>query len=381
MKAWTHQDSKQVRKRGPDKASWYASWIDPEGKRRCLSCGPGIAGKRKADKKVKQVEAELLTGTYQAKAKVLWEDFREEYEERMLPGLSARTREEVKSAMNHFQRVLTPKRIQALTTAHIDRFIARRRTERGKKSGDTVSPATINKELRHMRAVLHVANEWGYLSGVPKFRTVKAPVKLPRYVIGDHFAGIYKACDEAKYPEKLPYPAADWWRALLVTAYMTGWRIGEILALTREDLDMKAGAAITRAKDNKGKRDEIAKLHPVVLEHLERVASFHPKVFPWPYNKTTLYVQFAKIQEAAGIKLVCASNHTHTRYCHLYGFHDFRRAFATMNAEKLTPDALQALMRHKSYSTTQRYIAIAHQLNSAVGSLHVPDVLRKVAEA
>ena len=54
-----------------------------------------------------------------------------------------------------------------------------------------------------------------------------------------------------------------------------------------------------------------------------------------------------------------------------------RKAFATLNADRLTPDALQALMRHKSYSTTQRYIAIAHQMVEAVESLHVPDVLKK----
>ena len=30
-----------------------------------------------------------------------------------------------------------------------------------------------------------------------------------------------------------------------------------------------------------------------------------------------------------------------------------------MNADKLTPDALQALMRHKSYQTTQVYINMA----------------------
>jgi len=45
--------------------------------------------------------------------------------------------------------------------------------------------------------------------------------------------------------------------------------------------------------------------------------------------------------------------HEHTPACHLCGLHDRRRAFATMNADKLTPDALQTLMRYKSYQTTQ----------------------------
>jgi integrase len=68
--------------------------------------------------------------------------------------------------------------------------------------------------------------------------------------------------------------------------------------------------------------------------------------------------------------------HTHTAFCSVYGFHDLRRTFATMNADKLTPDALQALMRHKSYQTTQRYINLARQLGEAVAGLHVPEVLR-----
>jgi integrase len=79
----------------------------------------------------------------------------------------------------------------------------------------------------------------------------------------------------------------------------------------------------------------------------------------------------------SGLHLPCHEEHEHGRYCFLYGFHDLRRAFATMNADKLTPDALQALMRHKSYLTTQKYINMARQMDAAVASLHVPDVLKK----
>ncbi len=57
-----------------------------------------------------------------------------------------------------------------------------------------------------------------------------------------------------------------------------------------------------------------------------------------------------------------------------YGFYDPRRACATMNAERLTLDALQALLQHKDYKTTQRYTNIARQLTPAVGNLLVPDV-------
>jgi len=117
--------------------------------------------------------------------------------------------------------------------------------------------------------------------------------------------------------------------------------------------------------------------HPVVVEHLRKLPGFGRFVFPWPHYKTTLYLDFAEIQRVAKINLTCARKHEHTPACHVYGFHDLRRAFATMNADRLTPDALQALMRHKSYSTTQLYINMARQMDAAVASLHVPEVLKK----
>ena len=140
---------------------------------------------------------------------------------------------------------------------------------------------------------------------------------------------------------------------------------------------MDAGTAITRADDNKGRRDELVPLHPVVVEHLRSIHSFERVVFPWFSNRRSLWTEFHRIQEAAGIHLPCNKKHKHTAACHFYGFHDLRRAFATVNAESMTGDALQRLMRHRDYSTTQRYINMAGQLGRAVENLHVPEVLRR----
>jgi integrase len=210
---------------------------------------------------------------------------------------------------------------------------------------------------------------------------IRAGGRLPTYVSGDHFAAIYSACDAGRLPVGLAYPPGDWWRALVVTGYMTGWRVGDMLKLRREDLDLAAATAITRCEDNKGKRDALVKLHPVVVEHLATLVGFGTLVFPWSHSKRTLYDEFARIQKTAGINLPCKTRgqHEHSEHCSLYSFHDLRRAFATMNADKLTPDALQALMRHKSYQTTQRYINMARQMDAAVASLHVPEVLKKRA--
>jgi integrase len=89
--------------------------------------------------------------------------------------------------------------------------------------------------------------------------------------------------------------------------------------------------------------------------------------------------EFGRIQDAAGIHLECRETHEHTDSCHRYGFHDLRRAFATANAETLTASVLQALMRHKSFTTTQRYVNMAKQLNRSVEGLAFPDILKRKA--
>jgi integrase len=335
---------------------------------------PGAAGRNAAYKLREKRQAELISGTYQSNSKKTWQEFRQEYEAKIADGMLASTRRLVREALDQFERVVNPKRIGAVKTQTIDEYRAKRRGDRGKKKGDLISPATVNRELRHLRAILKKAFKWGYLPAMPDFQFEKEPRKLPRYITPEHFAAVYHACGVATEPDGFPFPPADWWRGLLITAYMTGWRINELLALRRDDLDLEVGTAITRWQDNKGQRDERVKLHPVVVEHLSRLPGFDPAVFPWNENSRTLYVQFAAIQKAAGIKLPCRGNHKHTPFCHVYGFHDLRRAFASMNAEKLTPDTLQLLMRHKSYQTTQRYINMFRQVDAAVSALYVPDL-------
>lgn len=106
--AWIYQDDKQVKKHGEEAASWYVGWIDPEGKRRCKSCGSGPDGIRKAEKKRRKIEAELLTGTYQGESKMLWEDFRKEWETKIGKGMEPGTREVATNALNHFGRLVRP---------------------------------------------------------------------------------------------------------------------------------------------------------------------------------------------------------------------------------------------------------------------------------
>ena len=178
--------------------------------------------------------------------------------------------------MNHFERIVKPVRMTAITTRTLAEFAAERQREPTRTLGRSISPATVNKELRHLRAVLRKASKWGYLPRVPEIEFLREPGKLPTYVTPEHFAKLYANAGAARWPDAGPFDAADWWRGLLVTAYMTGWRIGSLLALRWDDVDLDTGWAVSRAADNKGKRDQRIPLHPLVVEHLRKLVSFSP---------------------------------------------------------------------------------------------------------
>jgi len=171
----------------------------------------------------------------------------------------------------------------------------------------------------------------------------------------------------------------EWWRALLVFAICTGWRVGEILALRRDDVDFKTGSILTRAGDNKGSRDDTDHLPPEALDHVKGVVGFGPMLFTWPHDERTLWVEFQRIQRAAGIHLACRDEGQHTCTAACYGFHALRRGYATLNVDSMPASTLQRKMRHKSFQTTLGYIGLANKMKAASERVYVPEFLKAKA--
>jgi integrase len=353
------------------------------------SCGAGTKGKRLAQDKADRINAQLTLGTYESDkaGRLTWEKFRELYhkQELLARNRAAGTVTDSLESLDNFARLtlVKEKTMDGISQSGIDKFLELRSREPGRKPGSKVSPATINKDLRHIKAALRWGYKRGYVKVLPEFVFVREPQTLAQYVTPEHFAAIYSNCNAARLPNEGHITAGDWWQALLIFAQMTGWRIGEILSLKWEDVDLDKAQALTRAADNKGNRDGLTPLHPIVIEHIKPLKAFHPSVFPWEHHRRTLDVEFARIQDAAGIKLPCPDKKFPwhgkcTDACHRYGFHSERYAFATLN-QGLEGPVLQALMRHKNYQTTLRYINATRQLNPAVAGLHVPAVQKAEA--
>ncbi len=379
-KAWLGRRDADVKAKGT-KAPWLVFWNDPtSGKRKEKSCGPGAAGRRLAMKEVERLHGEIITGTYASKLGGEWSEFIAKFKSDILARKALATQVQMNSTFTHFERIVSPGKMSAIGTAAIDGFITKRLAEEGKKPGSTTSPATVNKDLRNLRAALRKAHKWGYLPIMPDITFEREPEKAVRWMTDEHFAAIYAKCDSATLPANLPYSAGDWWKAIIVTTFLTGWRIGETMALKWEHVNLETGEAKILAGKTKGRRDEVVRLHPVIIDHLKRIRGFGKLVFPFTTYERKLYEQFHAIQAAAGIHLPCDGEHEHTPSCHVYGFHDERRAFGTMNAATLTGVALQKMMRHKNFATTQKYIDMASQVKDATSKIHVPAVLTTKTE-
>ena len=373
-RVWVFQDPRQKEKHGKH-APWAIGWIDPATNRRK---GETIGTRTAAKAAAERLRGELSSGRYKPVAKKAWADFRAEFE-LSIAGKSLAYIDTMRQVLDTFQEAVKLTYVCNITAATIEEFKAVRRQQRGRKPGTIVSGATLKKDLGHLRAALTFANRLGYLQEVPDVKIDKPVEEDKRYVSPEHLVAMYHACDAAERPEGPGYSAADWWRAFLMLAYTTGWRLGEILKLRRSRIDFESGVVSLIGKETKGKRAVRILLEPQVVEHLRKLQGFSERLFHIDLDRRFLYAEFAKIQDRAGIHLACDEDHEHTDACHRYAFHDLRRGFATENALDLQPLELKHLMRHKDMSTTMRYVKLAETMASRRIKVRVPDIAAQPA--
>jgi hypothetical protein len=97
-----------------------------------------------------------------------WKEFREEYRVRALDGQAEATRKLAQECLDRFERLMKPAAVCEVTAQTVADFVVALRRQRGRKKGETASPATVNKNLRHLKAALRMAHEWQYLAQVPR---------------------------------------------------------------------------------------------------------------------------------------------------------------------------------------------------------------------
>ena len=120
-------------------------------------------------------------------------------------------------------------RLDAIGPADIEAYKALKLEEKQNKK-------SINNHLAALRKLLNLANEYRVINQVPKVRGFKGKVDL---IAEDEFLTFEET-------DRFLQAAAPEWKVFLVTALKTGLRLGELLALKWQDVDLVAGQLVVR---------------------------------------------------------------------------------------------------------------------------------------
>ena len=181
-----------------------------------------------------------------------------------------------------------------------------------------------------LKRIFNLAINWN-LTTVNPVRGVKffkIGVESTRIVSESEFQSLYT----------FAYPAM---KPVLITAFMTGMRLSEILSLNWHDLDFENNCIYVR--DTKNFDGRIIPINSVLRETLFSLKreSNNEKIFSYK-SRNSFASSFRKVLKASGIK--------HCR------FHDLRHTFATrlvMNGVDLI--TVQELLGHKDIRMVKRY--------------------------
>jgi hypothetical protein len=170
-----------------DRDTLMLQWNDPDtGKRKSKSAGTTIKGV--AEMKRTELEYELNHGLHQEASRMSWEKFRELFEAECVSGKRKNTRGCFVATLDLFERLCSPQTIRGINERAISSFVAKMRTEPGRRKGEeSMMPSTIKVRLQFLHTALSWAAEQKFLPEVPKFPRVKVPKKDPQPVAPELF--------------------------------------------------------------------------------------------------------------------------------------------------------------------------------------------------
>lgn len=221
---------------------------------------------------------------------------------------------------------------------------------KSKRVSEGLKPATINRELTMLKFMLGKAQEWGYLESVPRvsfLKLTKNPVK-------------FLSVEEM---DKLIEHSSVWLRPILIVLRNTGMRIGELLNLGVDDLELEKGYIIVRSSKTNNFRmvpvnAELREMLIWLLEYCidlkslkitQRLPQQNKYIFCHPDGSRVKSIKhsFNKACIKAGVK---ATIHTirHTFASHL-----------VMNKVDLV--SIKELLGHSNISTTMIYSHVSSE--------------------
>ena len=213
------------------------------------------------------------------------------------------------------------------------------------------SGATVNRHLAHLSAVLHYAQQRGWLAVVPPIAKAPEPAKRVTWLTRDEAQALL-----AELPLHLEQMAR--------MALATGLRESNIRLLAWSQVDLARAIAWFEASEMKAGKTHTVPLNDDAMSVLQEQLGRHRRwVFPVPRWEAGTAGNARIVEDEPTGKI---SNHAWRKACIRAGvptlrFHDLRHTWASWHVQAGTPlPVLQELGGWASLTMVQRYAHLGH---------------------
>lgn len=210
---------------------WYGR------KQKWETVGPN---KKEAERRLAETVSRIHNGAYSKPEEIIFRDFVDKWlEEYAKISVKLSTYHTYRAAVyTHLVPIFGDLPLLHITTEKIQRFVSHLLKKR--------SPKTVNNLITQLKTMLKYARRWGYLRDNPALDIdhVRCEHKEMDFLNPDEIQLFLKAARE-------PF------KALFLTAIMTGMRRGELLGLQWGDIDWNSNAVFVRRSVYFAKRKEI----------------------------------------------------------------------------------------------------------------------------
>ncbi len=327
-----------------DRAGWWASWIDANGRRRQRKLNAHTLQQARALVEAERARAEKQrTLGYAQPTREIVAAILPRYLQFQKPRLSERSYERTSGVIeNQLRPTFGGIRLGDIRRADIQDYVTRRAGE--------VSAASVTKELNVLKHLMGLAVEWELIPFNPaaKVKAPRVPAGRLRYLQPTELRALLAACPE-------------WLRPIAALAAFTAMRRGEILGLRWLDVDLGGGRILLpQTKNGDGRVVYLNRLAADVLQS-QRVdnAKATDRVFPLADRVTADDI-------SKGFATVCRRLDIVD-----FHFHDLRHTAASwLRMQGADIHTVAQLLGHRDLRMAARYQHLSPEfLSDAVGRL------------
>ncbi len=233
-----------------------------------------------------------------------------------------------------------------------------------KKLSEELSPKTINNHLSALGKCLHTAQEWNIIRSSPRIHLLRVPPQPFDFLLEEESQQLLLSIREEP------------WYTMILVALRTGLRLGELIGLKWEDVNLNTRMITVRRsvvkgivgspKSNRVRHVPLTNELCMALTRLNKSKGF---IFhlrnEGPMNDKAPTPAITRMCKRAGIRRI--------------GWHTLRHTFASHLAMKgVSIQKIQTLLGHTDVKTTMRYAHLAPStLREAIQVLEPvsPDVM------